>query len=161
MSIERILIVISECKETGGALEVGAAMAQEFGAAVRLVHVIDPRLACPPEAGAPRELLLADLRASGERILACARTRLPQNIPADTALLEGRTADAVNRAARDWGAQMIFVGTLGRTGLWRFLFGNVSESIARKAPCPVVTVRATDHAQSPVAGALGPAMRLA
>jgi nucleotide-binding universal stress UspA family protein len=38
-------------------------------------------------------------------------------------------------------ADLIVMGTHGRTGLGRFLMGSVAEQVVRRAPCPVVTVR--------------------
>jgi len=44
--------------------------------------------------------------------------------------------------AKKWGADLIVVGSHGRTGLDRFLLGSVSEAVARHAACSVEIVRA-------------------
>ncbi len=36
---------------------------------------------------------------------------------------------------------MIVMGTQGRKGIDRFLFGSTAERVVRRAPCPVLTVR--------------------
>jgi nucleotide-binding universal stress UspA family protein len=44
-------------------------------------------------------------------------------------------------AAREEEADLIVMGTHGRTGLAHALIGSVAEKVVRKAPCPVLTVR--------------------
>jgi len=46
-------------------------------------------------------------------------------------------------AASEWHADLIMVGSHGRTGLDRLLIGSVSEVVARHAPCSVQIVRDT------------------
>lgn len=48
---------------------------------------------------------------------------------------------AIVQLAADIGADLVVVGTHGRTGLARFLLGSVAEGVARVAPCPVLMVR--------------------
>ena len=53
------------------------------------------------------------------------------------------------RLAAEERADMIVMGTQGRTGLDRLLLGSVAERVIRRAPCPVLTVRPdTDEQES-------------
>ena len=45
------------------------------------------------------------------------------------------------RTAKDRKADVIVIGTHGRTGIDHMLFGSTAEKVVRKAPCPVLTVR--------------------
>jgi nucleotide-binding universal stress UspA family protein len=45
------------------------------------------------------------------------------------------------RTAKDKNADMIVIGTHGRTGIDHMLFGSTAEKVVRKSPCPVLTVR--------------------
>jgi nucleotide-binding universal stress UspA family protein len=56
-------------------------------------------------------------------------------------LLEGVPASQITRAARSQRADVIVMGTHGRTGFARLLLGSVAERIVGTAPCPVLTVR--------------------
>jgi nucleotide-binding universal stress UspA family protein len=57
----------------------------------------------------------------------------------------GDPAAVIVKVAEEIGADLIVMGTHGRTGLRRLLVGSVGEWVVRKAPCPVVTVRTTMH----------------
>jgi nucleotide-binding universal stress UspA family protein len=56
-------------------------------------------------------------------------------------LLEGTAADAIVRTARSKRADVIVMGTHGRSGLARLFMGSVAERVVGTAPCPVLTVR--------------------
>lgn len=45
------------------------------------------------------------------------------------------------RTAREKNADLIVIGTHGRTGIDHMLFGSTAEKVVRKATCPVLTVR--------------------
>ena len=50
--------------------------------------------------------------------------------------------EAICELAGEGDADLVVVGTHGRTGLARFLIGSVSERVVRHAPCPVLAIRA-------------------
>lgn len=54
----------------------------------------------------------------------------------------GEPAAEILKAAADVAADLIVMGTHGRGGLSRLALGSVAEAVLRKAPCPVLTVRA-------------------
>jgi nucleotide-binding universal stress UspA family protein len=58
-----------------------------------------------------------------------------------TSLVEGDPKSLIIDAAKDWGADMIVVGSHGRKGLNRFLMGSVSEAVVRHARCSVEVIR--------------------
>jgi nucleotide-binding universal stress UspA family protein len=57
-------------------------------------------------------------------------------------VMDGDPRDAILEAAKRIGADLIIMGSHGRRGLSRALLGSVAESIVRRAPCPVLTLRA-------------------
>ncbi len=59
-----------------------------------------------------------------------------------TLLVEGVPAESLVRAARSKHADVLVVGTHGRTGLRRLLLGSVAARVVAIARCPVLTVRA-------------------
>ena len=60
---------------------------------------------------------------------------------AKAVLLEGVAHEQIVRAARARRADLIVVGTHGRSGLARFFLGSVAGRVATMATCPVLTVR--------------------
>jgi nucleotide-binding universal stress UspA family protein len=56
-------------------------------------------------------------------------------------LLDGVPASQITRAAKSQRADVIVMGTHGRTGFTRLLLGSVAERVVGTAPCPVLTVR--------------------
>lgn len=64
-------------------------------------------------------------------------------------LREGDTAAEILRTAHDVAADLIVMGTHGRTGLKRMLMGSVAEAVLRGATCPVLTVKAPVSTEIP------------
>ena len=58
-----------------------------------------------------------------------------------TAVEWGDPKSKIIDAAEQWHADLIVLGSHGRTGLERFLMGSVSDAVARHAPCSVEVVR--------------------
>ena len=57
----------------------------------------------------------------------------------------GNASGVIVQQAAQRGADMIVMGTHGRTGLIHLRLGTVAERVVRIAPCPVVTVRPTNR----------------
>jgi nucleotide-binding universal stress UspA family protein len=62
-------------------------------------------------------------------------------VRATALLLDGSPHEQIPRAARRTHADLLVIGTHGRTGLTKVLLGSVAERVVRLAPCPVLTVR--------------------
>jgi len=62
-------------------------------------------------------------------------------VPAAFLVWEGDPGEAIVEAAESEGVDLIVIGTHGRRGVNRSLFGSVSDHVVRTAPCPVVVVR--------------------
>jgi nucleotide-binding universal stress UspA family protein len=64
-----------------------------------------------------------------------------RGVPARMVVKAGVPHAEIVKTAQDEAAEMIVVGTHGRSGLERLLLGSVAERVVRLAPCPVLTVR--------------------
>lgn len=92
--------------------------------------------------GAPIEMSAEQIKS----LEAIAQTRLEENldqshIAAETLVTVGPAGSALIEIASEKKAQLIVVGTVGRTGLRRALLGSVAEAVAKGAPCSVLVVR--------------------
>lgn len=64
-----------------------------------------------------------------------------KGLKATGVVLNGYAAEEIIKYATTSGADLIIMGTHGRTGLDRVLFGSVAEKVVKTAPIPVMTVR--------------------
>lgn len=60
-------------------------------------------------------------------------------------VLKGIPYEEIIKFAAKEKIDMIVMGTYGRVGLERFIFGSTAERVVRRAPCPVMTVRIPEH----------------
>ncbi|MGB7623687.1 MAG: universal stress protein [Terriglobia bacterium] len=125
------------------AVEAGAAEARRRKADLTIIHAIDLLPVMSPFYGefygVPPMNLSDQMRKLGQQ-------RLDECVHHFKAkggglLRNGPAATAILNAASELPAQLLVVGTHGRTGLSRIALGNVAETVVRAAPCSVLTVR--------------------
>jgi glycine betaine transporter len=119
-------------------------LAELFGAQVTLLHVLDPSLGAI--AGLPSNY--AAMPAYGELLETVRREaksemeKIAKRIPTAKILIrEGSPRPVILDAATEFGADLIVIGTHGRTGLAHAFFGSVAEHVVRYSKIPVLTVR--------------------
>jgi nucleotide-binding universal stress UspA family protein len=142
MSFQRILIAVDQSAIAAHAVEVGVDLAKALGAQIALVHVVDTKLASPPEGGLPPSVLLGELRQDGQRFLKAASLRIGGGSPPREYLAEGNPRREIIKTAEEWKADLIVLGTHGRSGVSRVLLGSTAEGVVRHSQIPVLTVRA-------------------
>lgn len=126
------------------ALRQAVALARRWRARVILLHVMTPPSPFVSEGLPPASYdeLLAHARQASKRRLAAALARVRRTgVVASAVFAEGLPANEVLRAAQRQGADLLVLGTHGRTGLRRALMGSVAERVVSQARCPVLTVR--------------------
>jgi nucleotide-binding universal stress UspA family protein len=109
---------------------------------VAFIHVVDPSACSVPETGVSPETLLALAEQDGKRLLGEFRRRVSLVSPPLEFLQVGKPGTEIVKAAKDWAADVIVIGSHGRGGVTRFLMGSVAEAVMRHALCPVLVVRA-------------------
>lgn len=124
------------------ALPHAAALARQKGAKLLIVHVEEP-----PLAYGGGELYYGIPEPDPARIRAMLEAVRPADptLPFEQRLAMGDPAAEICRIASDEGAEMIVIGTHGRSGLFRLVMGSVAESVLRRAPCPVLVYRDPGH----------------
>ena len=127
------------------ALRQAVALARRWRARVILLHVMTPPSPFVAEGIPPAsydELLAHARRAARQRLAAAVARVRRKGVVASAVFAEGLPADEVLRAARRQRADLLVLGTHGRTGFRRALMGSVAERVVSQARCPVLTVRA-------------------
>jgi nucleotide-binding universal stress UspA family protein len=144
---QRILVPIDGSPTSQRALEeaLGLARQRSQGPELELLYVIEIILYPDSEIYFNYAELRKTMRTSGEKILAQAEKMVRQaGVAAQTRLLEAdgeRISSVIVEEARRWPADLIVIGTHGRSGFSRILFGSVAEGVVRTAHIPVLLVR--------------------
>ncbi|HVQ76524.1 MAG TPA: universal stress protein [Candidatus Binatia bacterium] len=144
--IRRILHPTDFSRASGAAFARAIDMAKSNGAELIVLHVIVPVLAIPAEGYVSPDLyqdLDASNRSAAQKQIdtQVARAKKAGVKKVSSLILEGTTAERIAQAAKSRRADLIVIGTHGRTGLARFFLGSVASRVVSMASCPVLTVR--------------------
>jgi len=142
MVFKKILIAIDSEPIAAHAAGLGAELARLAGAEMAFIHVIDPELVNAADTGVQPAVLAAAARDDAKKLIADFRKTLPEQSVALEFIQTGSPLTEVVKAAKDWPADLIVIGSHGRGGITRALLGSVAEGVMRQAPCPVLVVRA-------------------
>ena len=145
MSFRRVLIALDQSAIATHAMDVGVDLAKALGAHIGLVHVVDRKLASAPEGGLPPSVIFDELRQEGRRLLKTASLRIGGDSPPWEYLVEGSPSREIIKAATEWKADLIVLGTHGRSGISRALLGSTAEGVLRHSHIPVLIVRAASQ----------------
>lgn len=120
------------------AMEQATALARDMGAKLLIVHVEEP-----PAAYGGGEMYYGIPEPDNAALLKMLHDVVPRDpaVPYEHRLLMGDPAAEIVRFAEEENADMIVLGTHGRTGFKRLLMGSVAEAVVRRATCPVFTVK--------------------
>ena len=142
---KRILIPIDGSPTSDRALQEALGLARQQNAQLKLVHVVEEVHFLDIESSINYAELLETMRNSGNEILKQAQTVIQQaGMAAEIKLLEAsgeRVASVIVTEAERWAADLIVIGTHGRSGFSRLLFGSVAEGVVRTAQVPVLLIR--------------------
>lgn len=144
MGFRKVLIAVDGGPVAAHAADVGVELARSLGAEVALIHAVDANPALGAEAGISPSELAAQAEQEGKRLLAGFRPRLSLEPSALEFVVAGSPADEIVKAAREWPADLVVIGSHGRGGVQRALLGSVADGVVRHAPCPVLVVRAKE-----------------
>lgn len=109
---------------------------------VRVLHVLQPSAPAPPQMAPSYAPELDDQKKPAHELVERIASELRSaGFKVDTAVEVGDIPERIIDSAEEWGADLIVVGSHGRTGIPRFLLGSVAEFVARHAKCSVEIVR--------------------
>jgi nucleotide-binding universal stress UspA family protein len=133
-----IVLATDGSKYSTTATERAIAFAKSYGGELKVISVVD----VPSEfyAEAPQAVEALVRKAKGF-VADVKKQAESAGVRAETFVGEAEAYQAINNLAQEQKANMIVLGSHGRTGLRRLLMGSVTEAVIGHAPCPVLVVK--------------------
>jgi nucleotide-binding universal stress UspA family protein len=150
---KKILVPVDGSHTSTLGLQEAIRLARDSEAVLRLIHVVDEFVAIQNDAYMPGAgALLEGMVDSGRQVLKSATDLAAESgVAAEGALLRtlgGRVAEIIVKEAREWGAEVIVMGTHGRRGVSLLVLGSDAEAVIKMTPVPLLLVRGSDSPKS-------------
>jgi universal stress protein A len=148
IGLKRILVPVDFSPLSKKALHYATRLAQQFGAAVDVFHVLEPEIPpafdgfmiAPPTVSIGSSAHCAgQLKALVNSVRNAGVTRVGSSVRSGLAAIE------IVEAAKELDVDLIVIATHGYTGWKHFAIGSTAERVVRAAPCPVLVVREKEH----------------
>ena len=149
--LERILIAIDGSEHSKKAAEKAIEFAKLSGGKVIALYVADPSTYFAPAEEmmkASRSFEIADdviknlqdaiQKEAGQATKYAEDAAKLADVPVEIKIVKGHPADEILKAAND--TDLVVMGSLGRTGVSRYLLGSVTDKVVRNSKTPVMIV---------------------
>ena len=138
----KILVAIDGSKTSQKAFETALEMAGTWGAEVHVVYVIETGLFSSIPMDNTWEVIYGMLKAEGEQALGDAKKEaVKRGVTAETYLREGHAGNEILSIAQTAGADLVVVGSHGKTQIDRLLLGSVSSYVVKYSTITTMVVR--------------------
>ncbi|MCZ7400416.1 MAG: universal stress protein [Candidatus Methanoperedens sp.] len=124
---KKILIATDGSEYTKNSVDYGIDLAKNTGAGLHAIYVVDTAAFAWQEGDEATKYVADKAQAEGLEV--------------DRNTIEGHPADEIIKYAEKNSMSIIVMGTLGKSGLDRFLLGSVAEKVVRNSKIPVLVVR--------------------
>ena len=147
----KILIAYDGSPDAEMAVDEVAARPWPKGSQIRLVTVVEPPLGTPPPNFEFYGALIVGVEDSlreeaAQRITkAIVKFKERSDLELSHEVKEGSPKSSLLEAIREWPADLVVVGSHGRTRLERLFLGSVSHALVTHAPCSVEVIRTRAH----------------
>jgi len=144
--MRRIMHATDFSSASSRALAKAVELAKQNKAELLLVHVLAAIIPYDPGDGYADPYLYVELEKSTRRqaqssLEALVKKVKRARVKVSSLLLKGTAHDQIVRAAKNRRADLIVIGTHGRTGITKLFMGSVAGRVVSTASCPVMTVR--------------------
>ena len=146
MAMKRILVPVDFSEDSLNALGYARDFAKPFGAELVILYVIEPIYYATPAdmyVTTPDVTFLMDeqRRIAKEQLARIGADLRKKRVPFHAVIKTGAPAHTILDSIKSTRADLIIMGTHGRTGLAHMFMGSVAEKVVRGASCPVLSVR--------------------
>lgn len=144
MEIKKILYPTDFSEGSGAAVPYVADLVRKYGSKLYIIHVVYDVVKAAgwyvPHISTD-ELFKEMDKSAMKELQRCCVEELRGYGDIERAVLKGEPYEEIAKFAKEKGVDLIVMGTHGRKGLDKVLFGSTAEKVVRTAPCPVLTVR--------------------
>lgn len=134
---KNILLPTDGSRYSDVAVDKTLELASNYGSSITAVSIVDVTEEFYSEAPEAVEELIRNAKRFVESI-----AKRADGIRTTTLVKEGESFEVITKLAEEIHSGIIVMGSHGRTGVKRFLIGNVTEKVIGYAPCPVLVVKA-------------------
>ncbi len=146
--MKNILVPIDFSAETQRAIDIASNIGKAFGAKLWLVHVAAPDPDFVGFDAGPtyiRDHRAEILREEHAEIQKAASALKEQGLQCDGLLVQGSTTETLLEEIDRLKADMVVMGSHGRSGLFKAFVGSVSEQVLKESRVPVLIIPALDR----------------
>lgn len=139
--MKKILIALDDGPPSEKVASIGFQLGQQLSAEIALVSVVDTTALMTDGDVTPRELadiIKNDFKKSQQMLI----DKVFKDYKVWTFVEEGKPYEPILKVAEEWEADLIILGTHGRTGLSHLLMGSVAEKVVRHSTKPLFIVPA-------------------
>lgn len=146
MSFQNILVPTDGSDYTNFAIDKALELAKDVGGRITALYVLDQTMISNmPVDVAVRNIHDALEKEGDEAVLGVKQKAESLGIPVEVLVKEGIPVNVIIEESANY--DVIVMGTLGRTGVSKFLMGSVAEKVVRASKCPVMVVKAKEASQ--------------
>jgi len=141
MNYHKILMAIDDGPAAEHVAVNGFNLAKQLNADIALVSVVDTALFMTTDGFSPKEMeeiMRNDFKKSLKMLI----DKVFKEYKVRTFIEEGKPYEMILKVAGEWKADIIVMGTYGRTGLPHVLMGSVAEKVIRHSTKPVFIIPA-------------------
>lgn len=147
MEFKKILFATDFSEGSDFAFRAALSLARKYDSKLTIIHIInepvDLRGFYVPHISFDK--LEEEIEQGAEKLMEkFCRQHIKDFENYETHVLPGIPYDEIIKKAKEFNADLIVLGTHGRTGLDHVLFGSTAEKVVRKSPIPVMTIRIQD-----------------
>ncbi len=144
MKFEKVLLPVDFSDHSDNLLKVAISFAKSNNSTLSLVHIVSTDLYVSSFYSSTINLpnIIIDIVAEAKVHMESFVGRFDfQGVPFESKVIEGNVHKAIYEEAETMGADLIIMGTHGRSGIEHMVLGSTAERVIREAPCPVMTIK--------------------
>jgi len=139
---KKILIATDGSEHTKNAVNYGIDLAKNTGAKLHAIYVVDTAAFASIPMDAAWESMYELLKQEGDEATRYVSEKAEEeSLEVEKSTIEGHPAEEIIKYAENNSIDIIVMGTLGKSGLDRFLLGSVAEKVVRNSKIPVLVVK--------------------